>query len=355
METLQLYYFSGTGNARRVAHWIEERAIAQNISTTNEDIAKIDRASIKVPDKDVTIGIIGPTHGFNYPPIIINFIFRFPRSEHRNRIFVVNTRAGLKLSKLFLPGLSGIALWLAALVLTIKGYRVVGMRSMDMPSNWILLHPGLKETVVHSIVEHCQKITFRFADTMLGGKTCYKAAFDIVQDLLVSPISVLYYVIGRFVLSKSFYASKECDGCNICVNSCPIKAIKLVHNEPFWTYRCESCMRCMNICPKRAIQTGHGFLFGIIYLSYSTVIVGLYSILGKYIPIESKGFLAGTARFMIESAIVFTMLVIGYRILHRLKRVALFRQLIEYTSLTRFKFWRRYYLNNGTLSRKKNQ
>lgn len=355
MEKLQLYYFSGTGNARRVAHWIEECATDRQYITSNEDIAKIDRASIKAPDKDETIGIVGPTHGFNYPPLIVHFIFRFPRSKHRNRIFLVNTRAGLKLSKLFLPGLSGIALWLAALVLTIKGYRVVGMRSFDMPSNWILLHPGLKEKVVHSIVERCQRISYGFADTILSGRTCYKAAFDIIQDLLVSPISVLYYVIGRFVLSKSFYASKECNSCNICVNSCPIKAIKLVHNEPFWTYRCESCMRCMNICPKRAIQTGHGYLFGIIYLTYTTVIAGLYIFIGKYYPIESKGFLEGTARFIIESAIVFTMLVIGYRILHRLKRVVLFRQLIEYTSLTRFKFWRRYYLNNGSHYHKKNQ
>lgn len=114
-------------------------------------------------------------------------------------------------------------------------------------------------------------------------------------------------------------------------------------------------MRCMNICPKRAIQTGHGYLFGIIYLTYTTVIAGLYIFIGKYYPIESKGFLEGTARFIIESAIVFTMLVIGYRILHRLKRVVLFRQLIEYTSLTRFKFWRRYYLKNGSLYHKKNQ
>lgn len=233
MEKLQLYYFSGTGNARRVAHWIEECATDRQYITSNEDIAKIDRASIKAPDKDATIGIVGPTHGFNYPPLIVHFIFRFPQSKHCNRIFLVNTRAGLKLSKLFLPGLSGIALWLAALVLTIKGYRVVGMCSFDMPSNWILLHPGLNEKVVHSIVERCQRISYGFADTILSGRTCYKAAFDIIQDLLVSPISVLYYVIGRFVLSKSFYASKECNNCNICVNSCPIKAIKLVHNEPF--------------------------------------------------------------------------------------------------------------------------
>ncbi|WP_320052480.1 EFR1 family ferrodoxin [uncultured Acetobacteroides sp.] len=346
MEKLKLYFFSGTGNARRVAQWIEERAIAQHVETTNEDIAQINRASLDTPSQNTAIGIVSPTHGFNYPPIVVNFIFRFPRSKHHNRIFLVNTRAGLKLSKLFLPGMSGIALWLAALVLIIKGYRVVGMRSIDMPSNWISLHPGVKEKVANSIVERCQRITFRFADTMLSGKNCYRAAYDIIQDMLILPIAIVYYILGRFIIAKTFYANSSCNGCNLCISSCPIKAIKLVHNEPFWTYRCESCMRCMNICPKRAIQTGHGFIFGIIYLTYATVIAELYSILGKYYSIEGGGFLAGAARFILESVIVFTMLIVGYRILHRLKRVAGFRLLIEYTSLTRYKFWRRYFLPN---------
>ena len=346
MNKLKLYYFSGTGNARRVAQWIEERAIAQHAETSNEDIAKIDRASLDTPEQNTTIGIISPTHGFNYPPIVVNFIFRLPRSRYRNPVFVVNTRAGLKLGKLFLPGISGIALWLAALVLILKGYRVVDMRSIDMPSNWISLHPGLKEKVATSIVERCQRITFRFADTMLSGKTCYRATKDIIQDVLIIPISIIYYILGRFIIAKTFYANSSCDGCNLCVNSCPIKAIKLMHNEPFWTYRCESCMRCMNICPKRAIQTGHGFIFVVIYLTYAIVIAGLYAVIGKYYPIEREGFLAGVARFILESAIVFTMLIVGYRILHRLKRVSGFKQLIEYTSLTRYRFWRRYFLPN---------
>jgi hypothetical protein len=49
----------------------------------------------------------------------------------------MNTRAGVKLGQLFLPGLSGIALLLAAVVLMAKGYSIAGMRPIDMPSNWL--------------------------------------------------------------------------------------------------------------------------------------------------------------------------------------------------------------------------
>jgi hypothetical protein len=46
---------------------------------------------------------------------MLYFIFRFPRSNG-NRVILMNTRAGLKLSKWFVPGLSGIALWLSAVL-----------------------------------------------------------------------------------------------------------------------------------------------------------------------------------------------------------------------------------------------
>lgn len=346
MNKLQLYYFSGTGNAKQVARWIDERAATLQLPSCTDDIASIERASVATPEKDLLVGIIGPTHGFNYPPILVNFIFRFPRSRHRNPVFVVNTRAGLKAGKLFLPGASGIALWLAALVLTLKGYRVVGMRSIDLPSNWISLHPGLRPKVVRSIVDRCQRINYRFADTILSGNRSYRAAYDTIQDMLLAPVSILYWFMGRFIIAKTFYASSACNRCYLCVATCPIKAIKLVRNDPFWTYRCESCMRCMNTCPQRAIQTGHGFIFAVIYLAYTTVIAWMYLLVGTYLPLNENSVLIGSLLFIGEWAIVYALLLIGYRILHRIKRINGFKQLIEYTSLTTFKFWRRYFLRS---------
>ena len=85
-----------------------------------------------------------PTHGFNAAPIMIRFIAGFPRGLGRE-VFLLNTRAGMKLSKIFLPGISGVALLLPAFILWIKGYRCIGFRPVDLPSNWIPLHPGIEE------------------------------------------------------------------------------------------------------------------------------------------------------------------------------------------------------------------
>jgi hypothetical protein len=52
---------------------------------------------------------------------------------------------------------------MSALVLRLKGYRIIGLRSIDLPSNWISIHPGLKDvTVIAIMYQRCRQITHRF-------------------------------------------------------------------------------------------------------------------------------------------------------------------------------------------------
>ncbi len=367
---LVIYYFSGTGNARNVARWFSETASKRSIPNETIDIANIDRKNIQPPPDGSLIGFVSPTHGFNYPPAMMYFIFRFPgnrktKDERRgtkdepassiqypvsgiqhpvsgNKVFLINTRAGMKLSKWFLPGLSGLALWLAALVLLLKGYRIVGLRSIDLPSNWISFHPGLKEKVVESIYDHCKRITQAFANKILDGKKVYTAFRDIIQDILISPISVGYFFVGRFILAKSFYANYDCDKCDICIKNCPVKAILTVDNRPFWSYRCESCMRCMNNCPKRAIETAHGYIIGIMCLLNMGIMVWFWQGIGKFITIPDDSGWVQVGVTLTGWALTFAVMVLSYRVYHYLLRIPVIRQLFYYSSFTRYKFWRRY-------------
>jgi Pyruvate/2-oxoacid:ferredoxin oxidoreductase delta subunit len=340
-HSVLIYYFSGTGNARNVARWFSGVATEQNIPNYIFDIAKIDRKKIEPPPPGSLVGFVSPTHGFNYPPAMMYFIFRFPRSNG-NRVFLMNTRAGMKLSKWFLPGLSGLALWLSALVLLLKGYRIVGLRSIDLPSNWISFHPGLKGMVVESIYEHCKGITTKFAAKILSGKKVYTAFRDIIQDLLISPISIGYFFVGRFILAKSFYATDACDKCDLCINNCPVKAILTVDKRPFWSYRCESCMRCMNDCPKRAIETAHGYIIGIMCLLNMGIMVWFWKWVAGFITIPAGNGWAQTVVTLTGWILTFAVMVISYRIFHYLLRIPVVRELFYFTSGTKFKFWRRY-------------
>ncbi len=338
-----IYYFSGTGNAKNVGKWIDQEAQRKNISSELIDISKLrSRKEIKVPE-EAMIGFCSPTHGFNFPPIMFHFLLQFPKSK-RNKCFIINTRAGMKMGKMFLPGLSGMAQYFTALILKLKGYKIVGMHPIDLPSNWISFHPGIKKNVVDSIFERRKKETEKMAFKLISGKKDLRAYKHLIQDLAITPIAFIYYLIGRFVLAKSFYASRNCAKCDLCIKNCPIKAIKTIDNRPFWTYKCESCMRCMNICPERAIETSHGYTIGIYYLISSFVIVKLYKFLGinNFLNEVFPEWLVKVFKFSINSVIIVLLIISFYRIFHFLLRFRIFERLIVYSSLTKWKFWRRY-------------
>ncbi|MBN1119342.1 MAG: flavodoxin family protein [Bacteroidales bacterium] len=206
MNSIKLYYFSGTGNSRKIAEWFSEVSAGKGLKTEICNISEIYRKNIEQPANEQFIGFCSPTHGFNFPPVMMNFIFRFPRAKYCNKVVLMNTRAGMKLYKLFLPGLSGIALLLACLFLFLKGYKIVALRSFDLPSNWISLHPGIRKKPVDSMFIRIEKITKKFAKQILDGKRNYKALLSLPFDLAVVPIAFLYYFFGRFVLAKTFFA-----------------------------------------------------------------------------------------------------------------------------------------------------
>jgi len=338
-KRLILYYFTGTGNALSVANWIAQ------VAKTKELVVEIHRITpsleVKLPDIDnqTLIGFCYPTHGFNAPPVVVDFILRFPKSQ--NRVFLLNTRAGMKLSKLFTPGLSGLAQLFPALVLLLKGFQIVGLQPMDLPSNWISVHPGLRGKVVDSIFQRCEKITKRFAEKIFSGEKVYKGLISLPFDLLISPISAAYFFLGRFALAKTFVADNSCNSCSLCEKECPVNAIVMKINRPFWTRKCESCMHCMNRCPRRSIQTPHLFVIVIWWLVFFVLPLFIFKELLHLNPAEARFY---NLIFDIVTIVTgFPIIFFSYYILHFLMKYRFFNILIEYTSLTRFKFWRRYF------------
>ncbi|MCD4696785.1 MAG: 4Fe-4S dicluster domain-containing protein [Bacteroidales bacterium] len=342
-DQLILYYFSGTGNARNAAIWIENFAKKEGIKTHLINIDRFEAIDVpKLSDKTL-IGFFSPTHGFNVPPIVLKFLLKFPIVKNVDT-FVLNTRGGLKLHKLFIPGISGAAQLLPALILMFKGFKIVGMQPLDLPSNWIILHPGLREIVVNSIYERCKRIVDNFATGLLNGKRKYKALLSLPIDIALLPIALAYYFIVRFFLAKTLIATDACNNCGKCIIQCPVKAIKIINDRPFWSYKCESCMRCVNACPQRAIETTHAF--SITLLLVSSIVISPLLITGlKYLGVKDWFYQSIMTRnlWSVIDAIVFLLFVfLSYRVLHYLMRFKFINRIITYTSLSKYKFWRRY-------------
>jgi ferredoxin len=252
----------------------------------------------------------------------------------------------MKLYRIFLPGISGLALILPALILRLKGYRCIGFRPVDLPSNWISLHPGLREKVIRSILGRCEKIVRKFAVRIFSGKKVYRGLYSIPSDLLLSPVAVAYYIAGRFFLSKTFIASYKCNNCGLCIRECPTSSIIMVRNRPYWKLSCESCMRCMNRCPERAIETAHGM--AVVFILLITAInTNLILLIINFSGIEPGTLWWELFSQTIGMAVMVLVAACLYRIIHYAAGFKPVNYLIRFTSLTALPFWRRYtYMRN---------
>jgi Pyruvate/2-oxoacid:ferredoxin oxidoreductase delta subunit len=290
------------------------------------------------------IGICSATHGFNLPHSVLKIIFKFHHYKGSD-FFLLNTRAGMKLSKLFLPGLSGLAQIFPCLVMRLKGYPVVAMRPVDLPSNWISLHPGLKPKVVNSMEDHYESKVKKFAGGLLSGKRTYLPAFvSLPFDLLVTPLAIGYYFIGRFILAKTFFASDRCNDCLLCIGACPTKSIILKDNRPFWKLTCESCMHCMNFCPQRAVEVSHNTFIPLMWLLIAIINPFVNKILLQFLEtrIPEIKFLSSTLLTVVRWVVAILLFTGSYYLVHYLMHFRPVWRFMSWFTITRFAFWRRY-------------
>lgn len=220
INNLLVYYFTGTGNSLRVAQWMVELARGRGLA------AKAVAVDAAVPVEELTgvgqlVGVVGPTHGFTAPWWMIRFALRLPRA-HGEAAFTLFNRAGMQFGQVAVPGLEGTAAYLIALLLWLKGYRVRGATGMDMPSNWTVIHPSLSQASVAAIIARAKPRVEGFLGQMLDGRTAFRSLLPLLLGILLIPVSLAYLLMGRFFLSKLFFASGRCNGCGVCARSCPV-------------------------------------------------------------------------------------------------------------------------------------
>lgn len=340
-NNLIIYYLSGTGNALNSARWITEEANKKNIKTFLFPIDRKKKPDVPETKGKTLIGFCYPTHGFAPPWSMLKFIFKFPRLKNFD-FFLLNTRAGMKFSKIYFPGLSGVAQILPMLFLLIKGFKIAGLLPIDLPSNWISLHPGLSQKATEQIAQRRKAQIIKYSNNLLekGRSYNYKVFLYVPLDLLVAPISFLYLFVGRFIIAKSFMATSDCGDCRLCIDNCPTGALKMKDNRPYWSFSCESCMRCISTCPTKSIQTAHSFWLSVLYISSSLPLSYLLvSYLDKY-NIKIFSYFRNPLDIIISWVITLMLFYVAYWIFFLLIRYKYINKFFEYTSLTRY--WRRF-------------
>ncbi len=335
-----IYFMTGTGNSYWAATRFSELA---KESYNNVTLSPAGAESLPLKGSLNSNNIFGfsyPTHGFSLPWYMLKFILRFPRGK--GRVILINNRAGMKMGKLFTPGISGMAILLPMLILLLKGYHIHGVVPLDTPSNWISIHPGIRKKVVDSIFSRRDREISKLWDSLSRKKMFYPIKFFVLLpvDIFIIPISLGYIFFGRFILARTYLADVNCNGCGLCAESCPVGAIKMVNNRPWWTYKCESCMRCSNICPKKSVNSSVPLMaiytiliFKIGQISYFSRLISIITDKLDFIPRDVIYYI------MLWIVTIFATWIF-YVIIFYLNRIRLFNHLFAFT--TPMKYWRRY-------------
>jgi len=262
--SLDVYYFSGTGNSLAVA-----REIAQKTKGNLINIASVvDKESVKT-DADV-IGIVFPVHYlFNggVPSIVERFVRKLQNMD-KKYIFAVCTygsRAGDTVKKL------------DKIIKSCDGKLAAGF-TVKMPYNYTYWFGKLLEVPIEEQQKdfrNCKKkleSVYEYVNAKKEGK------FETDDKIIV--LSVDYFGLSKLgkslyqkkasfvkrndlpfreilpLMDRSFHYDEKCSGCGICSRVCPVSNIEMVDNKPSWQHHCEQCFACLQWCPKEAIQYG---------------------------------------------------------------------------------------------------
>jgi NAD-dependent dihydropyrimidine dehydrogenase PreA subunit len=333
-----IHVASGTGNSLSVARWM-----AAGFSDLGAvGISQIVEGAIPIPPADgdeALVAIIYPTHGFTAPWAVFAYVCRLPRRRGTHAI-VVPTRAAMKVGNLITPGLEGSGPVLLALILWLKGYRVRGWRGVDMPSNWLTLHWGMRRDNAEAVGMRAQRQLQGIVARLRARSRVFSlgSAIQLALGMLLLPVSLGYMVMGRFLLAKLLVASTRCNGCRSCSERCPHGAIRWWSGRPYWSFSCASCMRCMAYCPQQAVEAGYVLLVPYVLLM-GPLFWWLLSATTPRIP--GWGDIMAHEPVVIVMHVGFSVFAIGlaYAVLWLLMRIRLFNILVTRTTPTHW--WRR--------------
>ncbi len=207
-----VYFFTGTGNSMRIAAWLGDLGRQRQLETIVSPLRDASPTRDLEPGPHQLLVMSMPTHGFTASWHVIKFAARLPRGAGTHA-GVVASRAGVQIGSWQPPGVSASATFLIGLLLALRGYRIRGLLSVNMPSNWFSLHPIQGERARRFMLEAAQPTVHRFGERLLAGGTSFVTpsnVYELALTLLLWPVSLLYLLVGRFYLARLFFANTHC-------------------------------------------------------------------------------------------------------------------------------------------------
>jgi ferredoxin len=240
--SVEVYYFSGTGNSLHVAKELQKRIPETNIIAI---VGLLDNEVIKICGE--TVGIVFPIHLAMAPAPVMEFLKKLDLKT-AEYIFAVATRAGSP-HRAFID---------MDKILKKKGKSLDSFFSLNMPSNdpkfenW---HQPTAEEIaelefkVQNNLEYIQKIVID------KEKSREKDISFTVPMPMFSAFSPILPILNK-MFNVDFYPDSKCVGCGTCEKVCLSGKIKIINGKPVWQkdVPCFFCHACLNYCPEQAVQ-----------------------------------------------------------------------------------------------------
>ncbi len=83
-------------------------------------------------------------------------------------------------------------------------------------------------------------------------------------------------------------------------------------------------------------------MVGVLFLVNSWILVELWARISPVVWLDKYPSVFPIIRFIVEWGVTLTILILAYRIVHYAKRIVVLKQIIEYSSFTKYSFWKRY-------------
>ena len=255
--SIDIYYYSGTGNSLYVAREFQKRIPEANLIPI---IRLLSRGAIRTSAD--TVGFVFPNFCLTIPIPIYEFLHKADLAS-AGYIFAICTRGGSQTE----------AFEYMDEILEVHGKALNARLDINMPWNHCFGKENLPGTNSAERIAHletqmqsrlddfCRSIIAREPYLQKDAGDYELSAGMKLFDLLV-PKSLNYksheYLYRNLV---HFLADSECSGCGICAKVCINEKIVLVDKKPNWKedVPCYACFACINYCPRKAIQVQSRF------------------------------------------------------------------------------------------------